>query len=59
MDHLERIVPSDRDSKRVLKLLENPPKPTAALKAVARRCAARKYRRRKWTRIPSKNIPSK
>jgi uncharacterized protein (DUF1778 family) len=41
MDHPERIVLSDRDSKRVLKLLENPPKPTAALKAAARRRAIR------------------
>jgi uncharacterized protein (DUF1778 family) len=47
MDHPGLIVLSDRDSKRVLKLLENPPKPTAVLEAVARRCAARKYRRQK------------
>jgi uncharacterized protein (DUF1778 family) len=45
MDRLEHIVLSDRDSKRVLKLLKNPPKPTAALKAAARRRAARKDRR--------------
>ncbi|HEV3500183.1 MAG TPA: DUF1778 domain-containing protein [Bradyrhizobium sp.] len=45
MDHPKRIVLSDRDSKRVLKLLENPPKPTAALKAAARRRAAQKNRR--------------
>ena len=38
----ERIVLSARDSKRVLKLLENPPKPTAALKAAARRRVSRK-----------------
>jgi len=42
MDRPERIVLSDRDSKRVLKLLENPPKPTAALKAAARRYISRK-----------------
>lgn len=33
----ERITLSARDSARVLKLLENPPKPTAALRAAARR----------------------
>jgi uncharacterized protein (DUF1778 family) len=33
----ERIVLSERDTARVLKLLENPPKPTAALLAAARR----------------------
>jgi uncharacterized protein (DUF1778 family) len=42
VDRAERIVLSARDSKRVLELLENPPKPTAALKAAARRRAARK-----------------
>jgi uncharacterized protein (DUF1778 family) len=41
VDRAERIVLSARDSKRVLKLLENPPKPTAALKAAARRRAYR------------------
>jgi len=35
----ERIVLSERDSKRVLQLLEKPPKPTAALIAAARRLA--------------------
>ena len=33
----ERIALSARDSARVLDLLENPPKPTAALRAAARR----------------------
>ena len=33
----ERITLSARDSARVLDLLENPPKPTAALRAAARR----------------------
>lgn len=33
----DRIVLSSRDSARVLELLENPPKPTAALRAAARR----------------------
>src|SRR5205807_2681551 len=33
----ERIVLSARDSARVLKLLEHPPKPTAALRAAANR----------------------
>jgi uncharacterized protein (DUF1778 family) len=31
-----RIVLSERDTMRVLELLENPPKPTAALRAAAR-----------------------
>lgn len=42
VDRAERIVLSARDSKRVLELLENPPKPTSALKAAARRRATRK-----------------
>jgi uncharacterized protein (DUF1778 family) len=42
VDRTERIVLSARDSKRVLELLENPPKPTAALVAAARRRAVRK-----------------
>ena len=42
VDRAERIVLSERDSERVLKLLENPPKPTPALLAAARRRAARK-----------------
>lgn len=45
VDRAERIVLSARDSKRVLELLENPPRPTAALKAAARRRAARKNRK--------------
>jgi uncharacterized protein (DUF1778 family) len=45
MERSKRIMLSDRDSKRVLKLLANRPKPTAALKAAARRRAAREYRR--------------
>jgi uncharacterized protein (DUF1778 family) len=35
----ERIVLSERDSKRVLELLEKPPRPTEALIAAARRRA--------------------
>lgn len=35
----ERIVLSERDTARVLTLLESPPKPTAALLAAARRRA--------------------
>ena len=35
----ERIVLTERDSRRVLELLEKPPKPTAALLASARRRA--------------------
>ena len=42
VDRAERIVLSERDSARVLELLENPPKPTAALMAAARHRAARK-----------------
>lgn len=41
VDRAERIVLSERDSERVLKLLENPPKPTPALLAAARRRRAR------------------
>lgn len=39
VDRAERIVLSERDTARVLKLLEQPPKPTAALLAAARRRA--------------------
>jgi uncharacterized protein (DUF1778 family) len=39
VDRAERIVLSERDSKRVLALLENPPKPTKALLAATRRRA--------------------
>ena len=42
VDRAERIVLSERDTIRVLKLLENPPKPTAALVAAARRRMKRK-----------------
>lgn len=42
VDRAERIVLSARDTIRVLELLENPPKPTAALVAAARRRAKRK-----------------
>jgi uncharacterized protein (DUF1778 family) len=38
----ERIVLSERDTARVLELLEHPPKPTRALLAAARRSLARK-----------------
>ncbi len=38
----ERIKLSERDAVRVLDLLENPPKPTPALLAAARRRRARK-----------------
>jgi uncharacterized protein (DUF1778 family) len=41
VNRAERIVLSDRDSARVLKLLDNPPKPTPALLAAARRRARR------------------
>ena len=36
VDRNERIVLSERDTTRVLELLENPPKPTAALLEAAR-----------------------
>ena len=39
VDRAERIVLSERDTVRVLELLENPPKPTPALLAAARRRA--------------------
>jgi uncharacterized protein (DUF1778 family) len=42
VDRAERIVLSERDTVRVLELLENPPKPTPALMAAARRRATRK-----------------
>jgi uncharacterized protein (DUF1778 family) len=42
VDRAERIVLSKRDTVRVLELLENPPKPTSALIAAARRRATRK-----------------
>ena len=41
VDRAERIVLTERDSVRVLELLENPPKPTPALIAAARRRIAR------------------
>jgi uncharacterized protein (DUF1778 family) len=37
VDRAERIVLSERDTERVLDLLENPPEPTPALLAAARR----------------------
>jgi uncharacterized protein (DUF1778 family) len=37
MNRAERIVLSERDTQRVLDLLENPPEPTPALLAAARR----------------------
>jgi uncharacterized protein (DUF1778 family) len=39
VDRTERIVLSERDTTRVLELLDNPPKPTSALIAAARRRA--------------------
>jgi uncharacterized protein (DUF1778 family) len=42
VDRAERIVLSKRDSERILQLLENPPKPSSALLAAARRRLARK-----------------
>lgn len=41
VERSERIVLSERDSALVLELLENPPRPSAALLAAARRRAAR------------------
>ncbi len=41
VDRAERIDLSARDTARVLELLENPPKPTPALLAAARRRAVR------------------
>ena len=42
VDRADRIVLSERDTVRVLKLLENPPKPTPALLAAVRRRFGRK-----------------
>lgn len=42
VDRAERIVLSERDTRRVLELLESPPEPPPALIAAARRRAARK-----------------
>ena len=41
VDRSERITLSERDTARVLALLENPPEPTPALIAAARRRSAR------------------
>ena len=41
VDRAERIVLTERDTTRVLKLLENPPKPSPALMAAARRRVVR------------------
>ena len=41
VDGAERIVLTERDSSRMLELLENPPKPTPALMAAAGRRVAR------------------
>ena len=41
VDRAERIVLTERDTLRVLELLEYPPKPTPALMAAARRRLAR------------------
>ena len=45
VNRAERIVLSERDTARILDLLENPPKPTPALMSAAHRRAARKSRR--------------
>jgi uncharacterized protein (DUF1778 family) len=42
VDRAERIALTERDSARVLELLENPPKPSPALMAAARRRIARR-----------------
>jgi uncharacterized protein (DUF1778 family) len=41
IDKAERITLSERDTVRILELLENPPPPTPALAAAARRRVAR------------------
>lgn len=41
VDHAERIKLTERDTARVLALLENPPEPTPALMAAAQRRIAR------------------
>jgi uncharacterized protein (DUF1778 family) len=45
VDRADRIVLSRRDTERVLALLDNPPKPTPALRAAARRRATRLSKR--------------
>ena len=42
VDKAERVVLSERDTVRVLELLDSSPKPTAALRAAARRRPGRK-----------------
>ena len=42
VDRAERIILSERDTERVLDLLENPPRPTRALMEAARRRRSRK-----------------
>ncbi len=42
VDRAERLVLSERDTARVLDLLENPPQPTPALLAAARRRKSRR-----------------
>jgi uncharacterized protein (DUF1778 family) len=42
VDRAERIVLSERDTERILMLLESPPKPSSALLAAARRHHTRK-----------------
>lgn len=41
VDRAERTVLTERDTVRILELLENPPRPTPALMAAARRRAVR------------------
>jgi len=41
VDKAERVALSERDTTRILDLLENPPPPSPALKAAARRRVAR------------------
>lgn len=41
VDRAERTVLTERDTVRILELLQNPPKPTPALMAAARRRAVR------------------
>jgi hypothetical protein len=50
--HAERIVLTERDTGRVLDLLENPPDPTNALLAAARRRSGAAYRIEAAKRAP-------
>ncbi len=57
VDRAERIALSERDTLRVLELLANPPEPTLALMAAARRRALRRRPIGHRYRPPQRQIP--